>query len=37
MLRPEQISNARFTPVSAGSYSSDEVDAFLAVVAQAYQ
>ena len=36
MLRPEQISNARFTPVSTGTYSADEVDAFLSVVADAY-
>ncbi len=36
MLRPEQISNARFTPVSTGTYSAEEVDAFLSVVAEAY-
>lgn len=36
MLRPEQISNARFTPVSTGTYSAEEVDAFLSVVADAY-
>ena len=36
MLKPEQISNARFTPVSTGTYSADEVDAFLSVVADAY-
>lgn len=37
MLRPEQIANARFTPVSTGTYSAEEVDAFLSIVAEAYQ
>jgi DivIVA domain-containing protein len=36
MIRPEQIANAKFTPVSAGSYSAEEVDSFLASVAEAY-
>ena len=36
MIRPEQIANAKFTPVSAGSYSAEEVDSFLATVAEAY-
>lgn len=36
MLKPEQIANAKFTPVSTGTYSADEVDAFLAAVANAY-
>ena len=36
MIRPEQIANAKFTPVSAGTYSAEEVDAFLATVAEAY-
>ncbi|MBR6940268.1 MAG: DivIVA domain-containing protein, partial [Clostridia bacterium] len=26
MLRPEQITNAKFTPVSTGAYNADEVD-----------
>jgi cell division initiation protein len=37
MLRPEQITNAKFTPVSTGAYNADEVDAFLSVVGEAYQ
>ena len=37
MLKPEQISNAKFTPVSAGTYNSGEVDAFLGIVAEAYE
>ncbi len=37
MLRPEQIANAKFTPVSTGTYSAEEVDAFLSIVAEAYQ
>ncbi len=36
MIRPEQIANAKFTPVSAGTYNAQEVDAFLGTVAQAY-
>ena len=36
MLRPEQISNAKFTPVSAGTYKTEEVDAFLSIVSEAY-
>ncbi len=36
MLRPEQIANAKFTPVSTGTYSAEEVDAFLKLVADAY-
>ena len=37
MLRPEQISNAKFTPVSAGTYKAEEVDAFLSIVSEAYE
>lgn len=37
MLKPEQIANAKFTPVSTGTYSAEEVDAFLGIVAEAYQ
>ena len=37
MLRPEQIINAKFTPVSKGTYSADEVDAFLKTVADSYE
>ena len=33
MLKPEQIVNAKFTPVSKGTYSAEEVDAFLKTVA----
>ncbi len=36
MLKTEQILNAKFTPVSKGTYSADEVDAFLKVVAESY-
>ena len=36
MLRTEQILNAKFTPVSKGTYSADEVDAFLKIVAESY-
>lgn len=36
MLKTEQILNAKFTPVSKGTYSAEEVDAFLKVVAQSY-
>ena len=36
MIRPEQIANAKFTPVSAGTYDAQEVDAYLGTVAQAY-
>ncbi len=37
MIRPEQISNVKFTPVSAGTYSAEEVDAFVKEVASAYK
>lgn len=37
MLRPEQIANAKFTPVSKGTYSAEEVDAFLKSVAASYE
>ncbi len=37
MLRPEQIVNAKFTPVSKGTYSAEEVDAFLKSVAASYE
>lgn len=36
MLKTEQILNVKFTPVSKGTYSAEEVDAFLKVVAQSY-
>lgn len=36
MLKTEQILNAKFTPVSKGTYSAQEVDAFLKAVAQSY-
>lgn len=36
MLKTEQILNAKFTPVSKGTYSAEEVDAFLKVVAESY-
>ena len=36
MLKTEQIANAKFTPVSAGAYSADEVDNFLMAVAESY-
>ncbi len=36
MLKTEQILNAKFTPVSKGTYNAEEVDAFLRVVAQSY-
>ena len=36
MLRTEQILNAKFTPVSKGTYSADEVDAFIKAVAESY-
>lgn len=36
MLKTEHILNAKFTPVSKGTYSAEEVDAFLKVVAQSY-
>ncbi len=36
MLRTEQITNVKFTPVSKGTYSAGEVDAFLKVVAESY-
>ena len=36
MLRTEQILNAKFTPVSKGTYSAEEVDAFLKAVAESY-
>ncbi len=37
MLRPEDIINAKFTPVSKGTYSAEEVDAFLRSVAASYE
>ncbi len=36
MLRTEQILNAKFTPVSKGTYNAEEVDAFLNSVAASY-
>lgn len=36
MLKTEQILNAKFTPVSKGTYNAEEVDAFLKAVAQSY-
>lgn len=36
MLRTEQILNAKFTPISKGTYSADEVDAFLKTVAESF-
>ncbi len=37
MLKTEQILNAKFTPVSAGTYSAIEVDNFLKSVAESYE
>ena len=37
MLRPEQIVNAKFTPINKGTYSADEVDVFLKSVADSYE
>ena len=37
MFLPEQIANAKFTPISTGTYSAEEVDAFLSKVASDYQ
>lgn len=37
MLRTEQILNAKFTPVSKGTYNAEEVDAFLNTVAASYE
>ena len=37
MLRTEQILNAKFTPVSRGTYNAEEVDAFLKTVAESYE
>ena len=37
MLKTEQILNAKFTPVSKGTYSAEEVDAFLKSVAESYE
>lgn len=37
MLRPEQIINAKFTPISKGTYNADEVDSFLKAVAESYE
>ncbi|MBQ3004799.1 MAG: DivIVA domain-containing protein [Clostridia bacterium] len=37
MLRTEQILNAKFTPVSKGTYNADEVDMFLKNVADSYE
>lgn len=36
MLRTEQILNAKFTPVSKGTYSAEEVDSFIKAVAESY-
>ena len=37
MLTTEQILNAKFTPVSKGTYSAEEVDSFLNTVAASYE
>ncbi len=37
MIKPEQIYNATFTPVSSGTYSASEVDQFIKAVAEAYE
>ncbi len=37
MLKTEQIVNAKFTPVSKGTYSAEEVDSFLKTVAESYE
>ncbi len=37
MLKPEQIVNAKFTPVNRGTYNADEVDVFLKTVADSYE
>ncbi len=37
MLRTEQILNAKFTPVSKGTYNAEEVDMFLKNVADSYE
>lgn len=37
MLSTEQILNAKFTPVSKGTYSAEEVDAFIKTVAASYE
>lgn len=37
MLKTEQILNAKFTPISKGTYSAEEVDEFLRIVAQSYE
>ena len=37
MITVDQILNAKFTPVSKGAYSAEDVDAFLKVVAQSYE
>ncbi len=37
MIRPEQIINAKFTPINKGTYSAEEVDAFLKTVADSYE
>lgn len=37
MLNTEQILNAKFTPVSKGTYSAEEVDSFLRTVADSYE
>lgn len=36
MLKTEQILNAKFTPISKGTYNAEEVDAFLKSVAASY-
>ena len=37
MLTTEQILSAKFTPVTKGTYSADEVDAFIRAVADSYE
>ncbi len=37
MLRTEQILNAKFTPVSKGTYNAEEVDSFIKAVAESYE
>lgn len=37
MLKTEQILNAKFTPISKGTYNAEEVDEFLKIVAESYE
>ena len=37
MFKTEQIMNAKFTPITAGAYSANEVDTFLTAVAESYE